>query len=303
MATSPIDRIIFENKSDAEEGLRRLKDIITQYNVATICDLYDLVNCAASEADCAWGWTNLDDSIINEEETGDGYYLSLPDPSYIFKVEALKDRNWGIDNSGLIYSDEELGIFDQVAYAHNQKIWEEATVKTNVEQFFNQLEIDDIQARPDCSPKLRKILINARYAQKIKMEKALALLSTFDEKMAFINDVKENFSAYLRTYLRISASDLKLMDVSSMYPSEVKHSLKGLKVDPPNLFDYGTKTQIDPEGSPVSPGNPIHFNSIAEVMETTGLKEETIRDLWDSGYFYRAVKFTTNGWHRDPVRP
>lgn len=71
-----IDRIIFRTKSEAERVLRGLEDQISQYRVASVADLYELLG-----EDCPWtatdyGWTSLATARI--DFVSEGYHLKLP---------------------------------------------------------------------------------------------------------------------------------------------------------------------------------------------------------------------------------
>lgn len=70
------DDIILESRGDAEYVLDQLNDIIDQYKIASVADLYDLVGITRNYTDNKYGWTNLASADI--VRTRDGYMLKLP---------------------------------------------------------------------------------------------------------------------------------------------------------------------------------------------------------------------------------
>lgn len=72
------DDIILESRSEAEQVIERLFDLVDKYETASVADLYDLVGLAPSHTDYRWGWTDLQSSGVTRVR--DGYLLDLPDP-------------------------------------------------------------------------------------------------------------------------------------------------------------------------------------------------------------------------------
>lgn len=68
--------IVLDNRGAAEDVLSRLQNRIDRYDVATVSDLYSLVNITGSFVDDKWGWTNLETASILR--VGGGYLLNLP---------------------------------------------------------------------------------------------------------------------------------------------------------------------------------------------------------------------------------
>lgn len=70
------DSIVLESRGEAEEVIDRLGELIDNYGVASVADLYDLVGVDFEYTDNKYGWTN----IRNAEpiRTRDGYMLKLP---------------------------------------------------------------------------------------------------------------------------------------------------------------------------------------------------------------------------------
>jgi hypothetical protein len=71
-----VNEIILANKSDAENVVEGLIDIIEKYEVASLADLYDLIGLPTSPVDNKWGWTYLRN--IEIRQVRDGYLIDLP---------------------------------------------------------------------------------------------------------------------------------------------------------------------------------------------------------------------------------
>lgn len=70
------DDIILSSRGEAEEVLDRLRDLISQYDAATVADLYDLVGLTGNFADNRWGWYDLKSASVRPIRGG--YLLNLP---------------------------------------------------------------------------------------------------------------------------------------------------------------------------------------------------------------------------------
>jgi hypothetical protein len=68
--------ITLETRGEAEDVISRLIDLIDQYGVASVADLYALVDVESSHVDEKWGWDNLSSASTRRES--DGYILILP---------------------------------------------------------------------------------------------------------------------------------------------------------------------------------------------------------------------------------
>lgn len=73
---SNVNEIILANRSDAENVVEGLIDIIEKYEVASLADLYDLIGLPTSPVDNKWGWTQLRN--IEIRQVRDGYLIDLP---------------------------------------------------------------------------------------------------------------------------------------------------------------------------------------------------------------------------------
>lgn len=70
------DEIILDSRVQADEVLERLFDLIGEYKVATVSDLYDLVGITPSYTDANWGWDDLRGARVIK--AGGGFLLDLP---------------------------------------------------------------------------------------------------------------------------------------------------------------------------------------------------------------------------------
>src|SRR5690606_42119776 len=75
-AAHDFKEIVLATRSEAEEVLDRLSDLINSYDVALVSDLYDLIGITGSFTDDRWGWTSLTGARV--ERVRDGYLLNLP---------------------------------------------------------------------------------------------------------------------------------------------------------------------------------------------------------------------------------
>lgn len=73
--------IELESRDEAYLVLNRLEDIIDEYNLATVADLYDLCGITTEYTDENWGWTSPRNmSVIRSRH---GYMLQLPKPDHV----------------------------------------------------------------------------------------------------------------------------------------------------------------------------------------------------------------------------
>lgn len=72
------DDIILESRGEAEEVLSNMVDLIEDYGMASVGDLYGFVGLACSYTDNKYGWTNL--SSVRPIRVRDGYLLDFPRP-------------------------------------------------------------------------------------------------------------------------------------------------------------------------------------------------------------------------------
>lgn len=72
------DEIVLTSRSEAEEVIDRLYDLVSKYDSATVSDLYELVGFASAHTDNKWGWTDLRGAGVSRVR--EGYLLDLPEP-------------------------------------------------------------------------------------------------------------------------------------------------------------------------------------------------------------------------------
>ena len=71
------DDIIVDNRGEAEEVLSRMDELIDQYGVVSVGDLYDLVGLTGTYTDQKYGWTNIRTAKPERLRDG-GYVIKLP---------------------------------------------------------------------------------------------------------------------------------------------------------------------------------------------------------------------------------
>lgn len=77
-ARHDFDEIVMEDRTEAEEVIDRLYEVISRYDSATVADLYQLVGLSSSHTDYKWGWTDIRGAGVSRSR--DGYVLDLPEP-------------------------------------------------------------------------------------------------------------------------------------------------------------------------------------------------------------------------------
>ena len=75
--TYSYDNIVLESRGDAESVLDSMGEIIDQYGMVKVADLYDLVGLTGSYTDNNYGWTNLSTAHVVRLNDG-GYLIKLP---------------------------------------------------------------------------------------------------------------------------------------------------------------------------------------------------------------------------------
>ena len=70
------DDIILDSRSEAEEVLTRMEELIATYGIVSVADLYDLVGVTCQYTDNKYGWTNI--RSASYDRVRDGYILRLP---------------------------------------------------------------------------------------------------------------------------------------------------------------------------------------------------------------------------------
>lgn len=70
------DDIILETRGEAEAVLARMDEIMEEYEIVRVADLYDLVGVTGEHTDNKYGWTNIRNAEV--ERVRDGYRIKMP---------------------------------------------------------------------------------------------------------------------------------------------------------------------------------------------------------------------------------
>jgi len=70
------DDVILESRGEAEDVLDRMRELIAQFDVATVADFYDLVGITSNFTEDKWGWTDLRSARVTHVRGG--YLISMP---------------------------------------------------------------------------------------------------------------------------------------------------------------------------------------------------------------------------------
>lgn len=68
--------VILSSKEEADLVLERMQDVISDYEVVSLADLYDLIGFQTHHTDNKWGWSDLRGSQV--QQIREGYLLDLP---------------------------------------------------------------------------------------------------------------------------------------------------------------------------------------------------------------------------------
>lgn len=71
-----VNELILKSKEDAESVVEGLIDIIDKYGMASVSDLYELVDLPSTYIDNKWGWTVL--NYVDIRQVRDGWVIDLP---------------------------------------------------------------------------------------------------------------------------------------------------------------------------------------------------------------------------------
>lgn len=80
-ATHDFDEIILSTRAEADEVLDNLFNLVSEYDFATVADLYGMVGVTGSYTDEKWGWSDIRGTSVSRVKGG--YLLDLPRPQYI----------------------------------------------------------------------------------------------------------------------------------------------------------------------------------------------------------------------------
>ena len=70
------NNIVFNSRGDAEAVLMSMDELISQYEVVRVADLYDLAGITGDYTDYRYGWTDIRSARI--ERVRDGYIIRMP---------------------------------------------------------------------------------------------------------------------------------------------------------------------------------------------------------------------------------
>lgn len=76
-----VANIVLTERREVSNIIDKLQDIIDQYEVATVADLYSLVGLPSKYVDNDWGWSDI--GSPRTVRVDGGYQLVLPDPIFL----------------------------------------------------------------------------------------------------------------------------------------------------------------------------------------------------------------------------
>lgn len=72
------NEIVVPTRSEAEDIIKKMFEVLEKYNAVTVSDLYRMVGVSPDYTDQRWGWTNLDSADV--KRVSEGVLLVLPQP-------------------------------------------------------------------------------------------------------------------------------------------------------------------------------------------------------------------------------
>lgn len=78
-ARQDFDEIVIPMRSEAEDVIDRMFDILSRDGMVLVSDLYELTGIQSSHTDHKWGWTQLRGAKVSRLRSG-GFLLDLPEP-------------------------------------------------------------------------------------------------------------------------------------------------------------------------------------------------------------------------------
>lgn len=79
--THNFDEIVLATRAEAEEVLDNLFSLVSEYDIATVADLYGMVGQTSQYTDEKWGWSDIRGTSVTRVKGG--YLLDLPRPEFI----------------------------------------------------------------------------------------------------------------------------------------------------------------------------------------------------------------------------
>jgi hypothetical protein len=77
-ARHEFDEIVLDERSEAEDVIDRMFELVSRYGSASVADLYELVGLSSNHTDNKWGWTDISGAGVSRIRGG--YLLDLPEP-------------------------------------------------------------------------------------------------------------------------------------------------------------------------------------------------------------------------------
>ena len=71
------DDIVLETRGEAEAVLARMDEIMDEYQIVRVADMYDLVGITGEHTDNKYGWTDIRNAAIERTRDG-GYRIKMP---------------------------------------------------------------------------------------------------------------------------------------------------------------------------------------------------------------------------------
>jgi hypothetical protein len=78
-ARQNFDDLVISTRTEAEEVIDRMFEILSRYGMVTVSDLYEMTGIESTHTDHKWGWTQLRGAKVARLRTG-GFLLDLPEP-------------------------------------------------------------------------------------------------------------------------------------------------------------------------------------------------------------------------------
>ena len=75
-STYNYDELYFETRGEAEDVLDRMREIVSNYGIVSVADLYELAGVVGNYTDQRYGWTGLRNT--DDVRTRYGYQIRLP---------------------------------------------------------------------------------------------------------------------------------------------------------------------------------------------------------------------------------
>lgn len=84
-ARHDFDEIILPTRAEAEDVIDGLFQIVSQYDIVTVADLYAMVGIASNPIDTQWGWSDIrpPGGGSSVQRVRNGYLLNLPKPEHL----------------------------------------------------------------------------------------------------------------------------------------------------------------------------------------------------------------------------